>query len=767
MTLYGSTRKKNSSPALVPATWSKILLFLIITALAASAATQSTSSTTTLSVSPASAAAGSVFTLTATVSSDGNPVSSGLVLFCNTSAAHCIDSGVLGAVWVTRSGIATLRRTFPAGTTNVQAVFQGTSTRTNTDPNTYSSSSSSAQAVTVTSQTTTPTSAVTFPTLGAYAAGVVSADFNNDGYPDLAVTDESGTVQIFLGNGDGTFTAGKSYSLYTGGDTGEPLSIDTADFNGDGNADLVVAGYYILLGKGDGTFTVSTTSTTPTGSIVKVADFNGDGYPDLAIYSGDSAFLIMLGNGDGTFQNGLSSSSIGASENFVVADFNGDGIQDIAVCGGFGLGVQVLLGKGTGTFTPTTAALTSGNPKWVAVGDFNGDGVPDLAVTDPVNQTVTVLTAGYVNGTFTLTPNSQQSTLSSPTLGEPFAAGVTGSGNTDLMVVLKRSASTDPTFWLLPGNGNGTFGSGTTFSITPPDAFSAGGIAFGDFFSNGATSAAVLTGQSPSYVTVLQDTSAGITPVKTLPVITWATPAAIQSPTPLSSTQLNATANVAGTFTYNPPSGTVLSSGQQVLTATFTPTDTVHYSTAEGIVTLTVNPPTGSYTISASPTSQTFTNTINTPPTYTLSLSSLNNYTGNVSFTTSVSASQNNPNVTVTASVPRVSLTSGGTATTTLTVVVQTSRAANHRPQLPWRSGLVSMCGVVLLGAPFAARRKRLLAVLLSAVVLTLAGFLTSCGSGLSVSGGGNPTTYTITVTPTGTGQVSNPSPVSVTLTLN
>jgi hypothetical protein len=764
MTLYGSTRKKNSSPALVPATWSRILLFLIVSALAASAATQGATTTTTLSVSPASAAAGSVFTLTATVSSDGNPLSSGLVLFCNTGAAHCIDSGVLGAVWVTRSGTATLRRTFPAGVTNVQAVFQGT--------NSYAGSTSTAQAVTVTSQPSTPTSAVTFPTLGAYAAGVVSADFNNDGFPDLAVTDESGTVQIFLGNGDGTFTAKSSYTLYTGGNTGEPVSIDTGDFNGDGNADLVVAGQYILLGKGDGTFTVSTTSTTPTGSIVKVADFNGDGYPDLAVYSGDSTFSILLGYGDGTFQNGLSSSSIGASENFAVADFNGDGIQDIAVCGGFGLGVQVLLGKGNGTFTPTPAYLTAGDPKWVAVGDFNGDGVPDLAVTDPANQTVTVLTAGYVNGTFTLTPNSQQSTFptsqtSSPTLGEPFAAGITGSGNTDLMVALKRSASTDPTFWPLPGNGNGTFGSGTTFTITPPDAFFAGGIAFGDFFSNGATSAAVLTGQSPSYVTVLQDTSAGITPVKTLPVITWATPAAIQNPTPLSSTQLDATANVPGTFTYNPPSGTVLASGPQMLTATFTPNDPSTYSTAEAIVTLTVTPPTGSYTISASPTSQTFTNTINTPPTYTLSLSSLNNYTGNVSFTTSVSASQNNPNVTVTASVPRVSLTSGGTATTTLTVVVQTSRAANHRPQLPWRSGLVSMCGVVLLGAPFAARRKRLLAVLLSAVVLTLAGFLTSCGSGLSVSGGGNPTTYTITVTPTGTGQVSNPSPVSVTLTLN
>lgn len=62
-------------------------------------------------------------------------------------------------------------------------------------------------------------------------------------------------------------------------------------------------------------------------------------------------------------------------------------------------------------------------------------------------------------------------------------------------------------------------------------------------------------------------------PVTTTPVITWATPADITYPTALSQTQLNATASVAGTFTYNPPAGTVLAAGAgQTLTATFTPT---------------------------------------------------------------------------------------------------------------------------------------------------------------------------------------------------
>ena len=75
----------------------------------------------------------------------------------------------------------------------------------------------------------------------------------------------------------------------------------------------------------------------------------------------------------------------------------------------------------------------------------------------------------------------------------------------------------------------------------------------------------------------------------TTPTITWNTPAAIPYGTALSSTQLNATANVPGTFAYTPAAGTVLNAGAQTLTATFTPTDTSAYSTATATVQLTVS----------------------------------------------------------------------------------------------------------------------------------------------------------------------------------
>jgi hypothetical protein len=73
------------------------------------------------------------------------------------------------------------------------------------------------------------------------------------------------------------------------------------------------------------------------------------------------------------------------------------------------------------------------------------------------------------------------------------------------------------------------------------------------------------------------------------PAITWATPATITYGTPLSAMQLNAASNVAGSFSYSPAAGTVLTAGQQTLTAIFTPTDTTDYTTATATVTLTVN----------------------------------------------------------------------------------------------------------------------------------------------------------------------------------
>ena len=88
---------------------------------------------------------------------------------------------------------------------------------------------------------------------------------------------------------------------------------------------------------------------------------------------------------------------------------------------------------------------------------------------------------------------------------------------------------------------------------------------------------------------------------KVTPTITWATPASIAYYTALSSTQLNATANTAGAFTYTPASGAVLGVGAHVLQAVFTPSDTTNYATITASVPLQVTSPQLPIALRASP----------------------------------------------------------------------------------------------------------------------------------------------------------------------
>jgi len=73
-----------------------------------------------------------------------------------------------------------------------------------------------------------------------------------------------------------------------------------------------------------------------------------------------------------------------------------------------------------------------------------------------------------------------------------------------------------------------------------------------------------------------------------MPIITWPTPAPIVFGTPLCSTQLDAKANLPGTFVYTPPAGTVLPAGNQILSVTFTPADSQDYATVSATMTLLV-----------------------------------------------------------------------------------------------------------------------------------------------------------------------------------
>jgi uncharacterized protein (TIGR03437 family) len=248
----------------------------------------------------------------------------------------------------------------------------------------------------------------TFTAAGSYAtdknpASVTIADVNGDGNPDLAIATGNGTVSILLGTGTGTFRAATSFP------TGhQPYYIAAGDFNNDGKMDLVTANTYensvtVLLGKGDGSFTVGNTylvSYNPMSLIL--ADINGDGNLDIVQGLGDARGFgaghdsgnidILLGNGDGTFQGPTIATSGARNISFLAtADFNGDGKLDAIVSDGYGGGgLYLFAGAGNGVFKSATL-LTTLTSNAAAVGDFDGDGRPDLAVAESGSDSFGIL----------------------------------------------------------------------------------------------------------------------------------------------------------------------------------------------------------------------------------------------------------------------------------------------------------------------------------------------------------------------------------------
>jgi hypothetical protein len=251
---------------------------------------------------------------------------------------------------------------------------------------------------------------------GPYAYSVAAGDFDNNRNPDLAIINRclsasdctSGSVDVLLGNGNGTFKSAVTYP--TGGI--ESVAASVGDFNGDGAQDLAVVNncatgtcasgeVSVLLGQGNGTFQPAL--SFPSGGYqslgIATGDFNGDRILDMAIANNcaDSScasggtVTVLMGKGDGTFKPAVSYPSGGQGAfSVVVGDFNGDGLLDLAVandcassgCSGGG-SVGILLGNRDGTFKPAITYASGGQGAYsLVVADFNNDGIADLAVVN-------------------------------------------------------------------------------------------------------------------------------------------------------------------------------------------------------------------------------------------------------------------------------------------------------------------------------------------------------------------------------------------------
>jgi len=315
------------------------------------------------------------------------------------------------------------------------------------------------------------------PTKGKTSTQIITADFNNDGIPDLAqvntgvVDDLGNTISVLLGKKGGGFQVARTFNVGT-----QPSGLAAVDFNHDGRLDLVVADFgdpinniggdlALLLGNGDGTFQVARKFVAGPGEPISVAvgDFNGDGNPDAVVAQDSTARVpaavsLLLGDGNGSFgrPKSIAVFSLPGAQalQVIAADFNHDGKSDIAYRTITDLNrITVQLGNGDGTFkTPTVIASAGFTTVFstFSIGDFNNDGILDFAVEE--SPFIEVL-LGNGNGTFTSKGSFSEGTASNfPFVPSLLLVDFNGDGVLDVAAPDGFAESVS----LLLGNGDGT-----------------------------------------------------------------------------------------------------------------------------------------------------------------------------------------------------------------------------------------------------------------------------------------------------------------------
>ncbi len=305
------------------------------------------------------------------------------------------------------------------------------------------------------------------------------ADLNGDGANDLVVNSATAhTAQVLLGSSAGGFPGGSvghspGFLRFSGSSGVYSLAIQ--DVNLDGRQDLIAEGVNgridVFFGNGDGTFqsassggTGSLDGTTGNGGhLIAVADLNHDGLPD-ALASTPAGVSALLGNGTAYLGlKGIYNAGPGHSS-YATADFNGDGNLDFAVDSPEG--VAILFGNADGSLQ-SSQAFAAGKPALSgALGAFNPSGTLDAVVSTSATQSQLLRGTGAGSFAYVGSPNAPiptTATTGPPGLWSVVRVGdLDGDGNLDILLTADGPASALPKtsdgVQVQPGDGTGGFG---------------------------------------------------------------------------------------------------------------------------------------------------------------------------------------------------------------------------------------------------------------------------------------------------------------------
>ena len=268
----------------------------------------------------------------------------------------------------------------------------------------------------------------------------IMADFNHDGRIDI-VDLSGGQIVVSLGQPNGSFKA-VTTPLRIPGDSGH---FNVGDVNKDGKPDLIinyVDHIEVWFGNGDGTFTYANSVNLYLQNVISdfvavVSDLDGDGNPDIVLTpdanpaAALSPLTFLYGNGDGTFQAPVFLPVSHRYSWITAADLNGDGRPDLVLTDGACVAVMMNLG---GRKFDAEVDYVAGRSISVPVNvvDVNGDGFPDVVVANTLGTTVTVLlnepngtsaNGAPVSGNLTLAPEPS-------IFGQSFVVTLSVSGQT-------------------------------------------------------------------------------------------------------------------------------------------------------------------------------------------------------------------------------------------------------------------------------------------------------------------------------------------------